>query len=725
MGYRSRRAQSSKTHSVTVVLLSILGFLVIGTAAFAVGMMHNVNIWLEDLPDYTREDAFLASEPTSILDANGNEIASLYYENRTSITIDQCSEYVLKGTVDTEDVRFYQHHGVDLQGILRAVIVKLTGGHQGASTITQQLVRNTVLSEEQFDQTLERKVREAFIAQEMEKVFSKDEILMMYLNTIYYGHSAYGIQTAAETYFSKSANELTLPEAALLVGLPNAPSTYDPTINPDYALSRRNLVLDRMLTAGDITQEEHDEAVNTPIELNLTEQVVNGVYAYPYFVDYVKTQLQEEYTTDMIFRGGLVVQTTLDPLVQNSAEHAIHSGIDQSGDANLDAAMVALDPDNGGRDYYDESTFEGSSINISGQQNICTSSTRGIGSTFKMITLVTALNEGMSPDTIINCNSPVTFDHGKYKFENIYNYSWGNISLARATAVSSNTGYVQVADTIGNDKIIDMARNLGITSELPNVLSMTLGPRGGSPLEMAGATATIASGGTYNEPVSILSISNKSGEELYKHEPTPQEVLDSSVACAAIHVLEGVLVGEGSGHYARPNIDQPIFAKTGTTSSSTDLWMVGSTPQLSVAIWTGHRDNTPIRIGGRFASTSDTVQPIFKTFFEEALAGIQHEDFPDAPAPSYKPQSAWKFQAGNNASENENAEETDTDNTEAVENPTDSEGSETPQNPPTPEETPTEGNTPAPVPPSPDNPPQPDVPDTGPEPVVPDEPRRK
>ena len=715
MGYRSRHvARSSKTHAVGIVLASMLGFFVVGSAAFAVGMVHNINVWLEDLPDYTREDAFLASQPTSILDANGNEIASLYYENRDNITLEECSEYVLKGMVDTEDIRFYKHNGVDLQGIVRAVLVKLAGGHQGASTITQQLVRNTVLVEEQFDQTIERKVREAYIATEMEKVFSKDEILMMYLNTIYYGHSAYGIEEASMTYFSKHANELTLPEAALLVGLPNAPSTYDPTINPDYALSRRNLVLDRMRTAGDITQEEYDAAVETPIELNVTEPSINGVYAYPYFVDYVKQQLQEEYTTDMIYRGGMTIQTTIDPTTQNAAQHAVETGIEGFGDKTLDAAVVALDPHNGyikamvgGRDYYDESTFEDNNINVSGQQNITTTDTRGIGSTFKVITLVTALNEGMSPNIMINCDSPISFQNGKYEFQNIHNYDLGTISLAQATALSSNTGYVQVADAIGNDKIIEMARTLGITTDLPDVMSLTLGPRGGSPLEMAGVAATIANGGIYNEPVAVLSISNFAGEELYKHEPTPQEVLDKSVAVAAINVLKGVLTGGGSGAYANPRINQPIFAKTGTTNDATDLWMIGSTPQLSVAIWTGHRDNSAVYAGYRYAATSDTVQPIFKAFFEEALMDVEREEFPTAPAPAYKPDSAFKFEA--DPVEEEEEETEDTEETEDEQSSENSDGTTSGGESSTPAPTPTPTPTPTPEPtPSPDPAPAPD-----------------
>ena len=305
MSPRERQARRrSKTHAVPVILGSVFGFLLICGIAFGVGMMVNVNRWLSDLPDYTDIDNYMTSEPTSIVDMNGNEIASLYVQNRDSVEFDQISPYVIKGTVDVEDERFYAHPGVDIIGIGRAVLNQLAGRSEGASTITQQLVRNTILSEEQFDNTIERKVREAWIALQMEKIFSKDEILTMYLNTIYYGHGAYGIQAASVTYFSKNASDLTLAEAALLIGLPNAPGYYDPTTNPDLALSRRNKVLGNMLRQGTITQEEHDASVAEPITLNLTEQTVNGTYAHPYFVDYVKTLLQEEFSTDVLFKGS-------------------------------------------------------------------------------------------------------------------------------------------------------------------------------------------------------------------------------------------------------------------------------------------------------------------------------------------------------------------------------------------------------------------------------------
>ena len=261
MGVRTRRARKhSRTHIIGFGAMGVLGFIALLGIALCVSMGTLVETWLQDLPDYKSTDAYLVAEHTQVYDANGDLIAEFYLQNRRSVTMDDVSEYVLKGTVDVEDERFYQHNGIDPQGILRAGVASLTGRSEGASTITQQLVRNTVLSDEQFEKSIKRKVREAYIAIEMEKTYTKDQILTMYLNTIYYGHGAYGIEAASLTYFSKNAKDLTLAEAATLIGIPNSPSYYDPTVNPDACKARRNKVLDNMLRLGHITQEEHDAA---------------------------------------------------------------------------------------------------------------------------------------------------------------------------------------------------------------------------------------------------------------------------------------------------------------------------------------------------------------------------------------------------------------------------------------------------------------------------------
>ena len=321
MGIRTRRARRhSRTHFVGFGIAGLLGFIVLITIALAFSLGTVVDNWLKDLPDFESDDAYLVSEPTTVFDSQGNVIAEYYAENRRAVTLDEISPYVVKGTVDTEDIRFYQHNGVDPQGIARAVVVTLLGGSEGASTIDQQLVRNTVLSDEQFDKTLRRKVREAYIATELEKKYSKDQILKMYLNTIYYGSGAYGIEAASKTYFNVSAKDLTLAQAALLIGIPNSPSLYDPTQHPDASIERRNLVLRRMKEAGDISQEEYDEAVNTPLELNLGTNVMSNTGTYPYWTQYIKELLSQDFSSDTGMKGGLKVYTTIDPDAQKQAE---------------------------------------------------------------------------------------------------------------------------------------------------------------------------------------------------------------------------------------------------------------------------------------------------------------------------------------------------------------------------------------------------------------------
>ena len=344
-------------------------------------------------------------------------LAEFQLEKRDPLaSADQVSPYVLKGTVDTEDVRFYEHTGVDLPGIARAVLVNLGGGAlEGASTITQQLVHNTVLSEEANDISFERKIREAQLAVDMEKMYSKDEILLMYLNTINYGDGCYGIEAAAQNYFQVSALDLTLSQAAALVGIPQSPTYLNPKENPEACQERRNVVLDRMLTAGDITQEEHDAAQAVPLEedLNLAgDPPSQGIYAYPYFTSYVRDLLTAEnnpfgLSYADLFEGGYTIYTSLDPAMQEKAEAACAAQNEVIAD-NLESSIVAVEPSTGyikalvgGKDYF------------SNQWNVATQGGQPTGSSFKPFTLAAAIEQGINPATMIDCTNPMTITGGK------------------------------------------------------------------------------------------------------------------------------------------------------------------------------------------------------------------------------------------------------------------------------------------------------------------------
>ena len=642
MGPRQRHSRSrAKTHAVPVIIASFFGFLLIAGAAFGIGMIGVVDTWLQDLPDYTDPSQYLSSEPTTVLDAKGNKIASFYTQNRTTVDLDQISKYVIDGTVDTEDERFYEHGGFDLVGIFRAAVSQITGGSEGASTITQQLVRNTILSDEQFDITLQRKVREIYLAVKMEEIYSKDQILNMYLNVIYYGHGAYGIEAAAQTYFSKSAKDLSLAEAALLVGLPNAPSQYDPTVHPDLAVQRRNTVLRRMLRNGSITQDEYDKASAEELKLDVSEVSGTGVdiKAYPYFVDYVRALLSNEFDYDQIFKGGLTVQTTIDPDVQKAAEAAVIDRLDYFNENGLESGMTVIDNTNG----HIVGMVGGKNYNADSQHTNHAITQRQTGSSFKAFTLATALSEGMNPDIVINCTSPQTFDDGKYRVQNVDNTSYGYISLARATEVSSNTGYVQAAKAVGIQNVIDTCHKLGIEDEMKPYSSLTLGTENLSTLQMAEAYSTFAMGGKHRDAVAITKITNRDGDVLYEHKDDPEQVLDSAVAAKVVDILEGV-VQHGTATVAQLSVDQPFGGKTGTTDNTTDLWFCGFTPQYTLSVWCGHSGSTKsITLGGRRAYNTDLTLPIARNFLNTVLSGAKRAEFPKADGKiTYKDNSVWE-----------------------------------------------------------------------------------
>ncbi len=641
MSVRNRRARKhSRTHIVGFGIAGILGFLALLVIALAVSAGALVNSWLLNLPDYQSADAYLVAEPTQVYDADNNVIAEYYLQNRRIVTKDQVSPYVLWGTVDMEDIRFYQHNGIDPQGIVRAVIAQFTGGAEGASTITQQLVRNTVLSEEQFEQTLKRKVREAYIAIQMEKKYSKDQILMMYINTIYYGHAAYGIQAAAITYFNKDAKNLTLAEAALLAGLPQSPSYYDPTENPEAAIQRRNTILDRMYSAGDITKEECEAAQAEPLTLNLG-QVMDEQGTYPYYTDYVKQLLLEDFDQDTVFQGGLKVYTTLDPSIQSMAEQSVNERLQEYGNEELESALVAIDPNTG----YIKAMVGGRDYNVD-QFNLATMARRQPGSSFKTFTLAAALSNGMNPNIFLNCNSPIQVTP-TWQVQNFGNYSYGDIMLSEALARSSNTGFVQVAEAIGAESIVEYAKKMGVDEDLPNYTSITLGTVGVPPVQMAEAYATLATGGIHRDSVAITKIEDRNGNTVYEHEDKPERVLDEAIAQAENEVLEGVITDPNGTAHSMQNLitfDQPVAGKTGTSESYRDLWFCGYTPQISVAIWSGYRTESTVYIG-RSIGHPDTVScPIFATFTNKLLNGVERAEFPTTNTkPDYRENSSWEF----------------------------------------------------------------------------------
>lgn len=647
---------SAKKKHPKIGLLTVVCVLAAVVLAGGVGVYAACSSWIGDLTDYdvTKAESFNTALPSDMVTEDGTQLARFQLENREPVGLDQISQYVLEGTVATEDERFYEHGGFDLWGIMRAAVVTLTGsGREGASTITQQFVRNTILSDEMTDISIKRKVREMYLSVKLEEVYSKDEILRMYLNTINYGNATYGIQAASQRYFSKNATDLTLAEAAALVGIPQSPSVNNPLVdNGENCLSRRNLVLDRMLSNGYISQEEHDAAQAEELVLNQTLPAEEGIYQYPHFVRYVRNLLTDpegpyKYSLNEVSGGGWTIVTTLDPTIQQQAETAVDDKLEglhvaTRSDA-LQGALVSIEPSTGN---IKAMVGGDSAVNLAtGEGGNAESPGRPTGSSFKTFTLVAALEAGISPQTMLDCTSHVTIPNTTYgttdpPLENIDNRDYGTRSIARAFEVSSNTGFVRLEMAVGLDKVAEVAERMGITSPLSQVASMTLGSNNVTMLDMASAYAVIANEGVRNDPNPILKVYDsdgtlivdntaEEGSELRK--TTSEQVISPEVAHAATEVMKTVVTGyEATGAEAALPSGQVVAAKTGTSESYMDITFCGITPQLSTSIWLGDPSNEIA------LPNHTTAADVFRNFMSEALAGRSLEDFADAADPPYK-----------------------------------------------------------------------------------------
>ena len=620
-----KRRRSSQRRRPWIGFLYVLGVL---STLFFVGLLGVFvvgNAWLQDLPDYSDADAYNFSQKTQVY-ANDRKtlLAEFYVEDRDPVEMDAISPYVVEGTVATEDQRFYDHHGIDPQGILRAVAVNLFGiGHEGASTITQQLVRNTILASEADESTLKRKVREAYIAVKMEQMYSKEEILLMYLNTINYGSGVYGIQAASQRYFSKNADQLTLPEAAALIGIPQSPTYNNPIDHPDACRDRRNLVLGRMLVNNVITEAEYEEACDAPLKLKVKEtKTSNGLLKYPYFSSYIRDTLLEMYDFDKVYKGGLVVYSTLDPKLQQYAEDAARAKESYIEDY-LEVAMTVIDPNTG----YVKAIVGGKDFNKD-QYNLATQAQRQPGSSFKTFTLVGCIENKMDPfSTYVGCPETITIDDWTLSNDSFSDY--GTQTVANAFAVSSNTGFARLCLWLSPMKVAEVAKRMGIDSDLNAVPSITLGSQQVTTLEMAEAYATIASGGIHRDSTCIEEIKNSSGKTIYQPNTEGNRVLSEEVAAEATKVMQGVISSGGTAPDAMLSGDRECAGKTGTSENYRDSWFCGFTPEYSVAIWLGNRHEKPTGMV--------TASSVFPMFMDAALADVEAKKFPTKEHPAFTP----------------------------------------------------------------------------------------
>jgi len=536
-----------------------------------------------------------------ILDRDGKFIGSLGETGRY-VTIDAIPEDLVNAVVAVEDFRFYQHRGVDLIGIARALLVNLRAGEtvQGGSTITQQVAKNLFLHPRR---TLERKFEELALALLLEARFTKEQILELYLNSSYFGEGSYGVESAAQTYFGKSVSNLTLAESALLAGLLQAPSAYSPYKHPEKALNRRRTVLDRMAELGYIKPDEAESAAAAGLEL---AKLTGGPARY--FLDWVSQILVEMFGETTVFSGGLRVHTSLDLAMQEIAEEIFSSQEHQG-------ALVALDPRDGtvlamiGGKNYIESQF-----------NRAVDARRQPGSVFKPIIYAAALKQGWQVNSIVE---DIPREYSGYKPENYEEAYWGPITMKHAIAMSLNNAAVWTLNEIGMSSVFNFAAEVGIKlSPKDRNLALALGglTDGVSPLEMTAAFVPFANGGAYFSPSPILRVINQDGEVLFDLEPEKKQVLSPQQAYLMCDMLQAVME-YGTGKSVP--VERPSAAKTGTTNNQRDLWFVGFTPDLVVGVYIGNDDNSPISgVGGSIAG------PIWAEFINQTLAGTPPRPFP-------------------------------------------------------------------------------------------------
>ena len=612
-----------KKLNLTRLFIFILLVLFFAGSFSALGL---VAISVKDMPAWN-EDRLSASATSLYYDQNGEIIARVGEENRVPIPLKEIPLDVQEAFIAIEDVRFYQHHGVDFRGIARAVWYNLRGGsiEQGASTITQQLVKLSFLTPER---TLKRKVQEAILSLIVEHRYGKEEILQLYLNKIYFGNGAYGIQSAAHQYFGKKVKDLSLSEAALLAGLPRAPNIYS---REDQAVARRNLVLDTMVRYNFITAAQAAAAKEEPLRFQYLQTENPGTsYRYPYFVDYVTEQLISRYGEDVVYKGGLRVYTTIDKNIQEAAEKAFASTNnfpasvrDNRGILQPQGAAVFLDPQTG----YLKAIVGGREHTNQLQLNRATSSPRSPGSAFKPIIAYGPAIElkGMAPASVID---DVPVNYGSYPPRNYDQKYRGLITMRTALIYSVNVAAVRtLMDHVGIVNAINFARSLGFSLDpRQHGPSMALGGLypGATTLQMAAAYAAFANSGVYLPPTAILKVESIDGKLLEEYRPKPVQAMKPTTAYLITSMLKDVVL-MGTGANARLN--RPAAGKTGTSDNGYDLWFAGYTPDLVGVVWIGYdyQKAMPYEFGGKYPAF------IWQQVMNNALKNIPARDFRRPP----------------------------------------------------------------------------------------------
>ncbi|HXF97357.1 MAG TPA: PBP1A family penicillin-binding protein [Gaiellaceae bacterium] len=638
---RRRRRQALAASLVAIALLGAAAALGGGVAVFAYGSSCDL--------DSLREVSI--GQNTFVYAANGSLLGAIPAErNREPVPASRMSHWIRKATVAVEDRRFFEHEGIDVEAIARASVNNVRAGRivEGGSTITQQLVRNLYISRER---TVERKLKEACLAAKLDRAWSKDRILTTYLNQVYYGNHAYGIEAAAQTYFSKPASELGLAESALLAGLTQAPSLYDPFTSPQRALARRAHVLRAMLETGKIDGARFRRALRA--DLGLRPGRLYSEIREPYFFGYVRDELIRAYGAATVRSGGLRVYTTIFPRYQRFAERAIRETLTEPSDPA--SALVAIEPGTG--------AIRAMTAVIPNRPrnefNLLSQARRQPGSTFKTFVLAAAVEQGINPDSTYYVSAPFVYrphpagscEDGSWwcvkTYANDY-YGWS--SIRSATLRSDNAVYAQLTLDVGPEKVAEVARRMGVRSPLDvrgsYVPSIGLGSVAVSPLDLASAYATLAAGGIHAEPMAIRKVVLPDGREDTEAGwgvPKRRRAISEGTAAIVTRILEQNIQ---SGTGTRAAFGRPAAGKTGTNEEHKDAWFAGYTPDLATVVWVGYtRGEIPMEhVHGIAVTGGSFPAEIWRRFMENALARREARDFPEPSRwPEWKPHTRGKY----------------------------------------------------------------------------------
>lgn len=626
--YKRKKARTTKRKRRLIILtLSVVVALVTVSIAFFSVFMF-IAMATHNLPDLKNKQLFDRAQTTKIYDTTGNLITDLYVEqNRVLVPLDKISPYLQKAVISIEDRRFYDHEGVDWKAIMRAFFKDVQQGKivEGGSTLTQQFIKNTLITDEK---TFQRKIREAALAIQIEQKLSKKEILRGYLNTIYFGHSAYGAETASQTFFGKHADELSISEAALLAGVIRSPNNYSPYMNPEIAKGRRDLVISLMRRHKAISTEEASTAVAAPLQLRPVGQ---GNYPFPYFVDHVKQLVLEDETfgstvsarANALFKGGLRIYTTIDPKLQQEAEDAVWSTLNRPGDPV--GSLVSIEPKTG----YIKAMVGGQDWQAQ-KFNLATQALRQPGSSFKPFVLAAAIEQGISVSKNYESRPAVIKLPGKAWVVNnaTEGRGGGQIPLRDATVHSVNAVFARLIMDVGPGKVVEMVKKLGVASPVEALPAIALGGlgRGVTPLDMATAYSTFANNGQHAKPIAITKITKADGKEVKLNPPQLEPAINEVTAYLVTDILKDV-IRAGTGR--RANIGRPAAGKTGTTEEYGDAWFVGYTPQLSSSVWVGYRENRRPMKGVHGINVQGGTFPaeIWQKFMSKAHTGVAPKDF--------------------------------------------------------------------------------------------------